>query len=382
VGHDDDLSQIRDAVRELAGRYGPTYFAEHARARQPLVDLWDELAKHGFIGINVPEEFGGGGAGIQELAVVAEAAASVGAPLLLLMVSAAISGELLTRFGSPRQQADWLPRLASGETKMVFAITEPDAGTNSHRLATTATRDGGDYVLRGSKHYITGVNEAEAVLVVARTGTHEHHGRPRLALFIVDTDSPRLGRTLIGIDAMLPETQYELSFDDVRVSAESLLGEQEGDLTQVFHGLNPERIVAAATGVGVGRHVLERAADYARTRRVWAEPIGTHQGVAHPLAKAKVNIELAALMTSEAARLHSERRPAGEASNMAKYAAAEAALASVDAAIQTHGGHGLSSAFGLLPYWALARLLQIAPINREMILNYVGEHSLRLPRSY
>jgi alkylation response protein AidB-like acyl-CoA dehydrogenase len=168
----------------------------------------------------------------------------------------------------------------------------------------------------------------------------------------------------------------------VRVGPDQLVGDENDGFTQVFHGLNPERITGAAICVGIGRYALDRAAGYARGREVWGVPIGTHQGVSHPLAKAKIEVELAALMTAKAAWLHDHGQAAGEASNMAKYAAAEAALAAVDAAIQTHGGNGLAEEYGLVPLWSVARLLRIAPVNREMILNYVAGHSLGLPRSY
>jgi alkylation response protein AidB-like acyl-CoA dehydrogenase len=181
---------------------------------------------------------------------------------------------------------------------------------------------------------------------------------------------------------MLPERQFTLHFDDIRLGPDALVGEDLGGLAQVFHGLNPERITAAAVSVGIARYALNQAAAYARTRTVWDAPIGSHQGVAHPLARAKIETELAALMTAKAAWQHDHGQPAGEAANMAKYAAAEAAIAAVDQAIQTHGGNGLSSEFGLVPLWGLARLLRIAPVNREMVLNYVAQHSLGLPRSY
>jgi alkylation response protein AidB-like acyl-CoA dehydrogenase len=181
---------------------------------------------------------------------------------------------------------------------------------------------------------------------------------------------------------MLPERQFTLHFDDIRLGPDALVGGDLGGLAQVFHGLNPERITAAAVCVGIARYALDKAAGYARTRIVWDAPIGSHQGVAHPLARAKIETELAALMTGKAAWQHDHGQPAGEAANMAKYAAAEAAIAAVDQAIQTHGGNGLSSEYGLVPLWGLARLLRIAPVNREMVLNYVAQHSLGLPRSY
>jgi alkylation response protein AidB-like acyl-CoA dehydrogenase len=307
---------------------------------------------------------------------------AAGCPLLLIVVSTAISAEVIARFGSPAQKEKYLPGLATGETKIVFAITEPDAGSNSHNISTTATRDGDDYILRGTKYYISGVDEADAILVVTRTGIDERTGRGKLSLFVVDTDTPGLAATPLSVDVAMPEKQFTLFFDEVRVSADRLIGVEGEGFAQVFHGLNPERITGAAMCIGVGRYALAKAARYANDRAVWGKPIGTHQGVAHPLAKAKIEVDLAALMTTKAAWLHDHGLPAGSAANMAKYAAAEASIAALDAAIQTHGGNGVSTEFGLIPYWGMARLLRIAPVNREMILNYVAQHDLGLPKSY
>jgi alkylation response protein AidB-like acyl-CoA dehydrogenase len=377
----DEHRDLRAAVGAIAASFGGAYYTEHARTRTPCEELWKALGDGGFIGVNVAEEYGGGGGGLVELTIVCEEIANQGTPLLLLLVSAAISAEVIGEFGSPELRKEWLPGLASGRTKVVFAITEPDAGSNTHRLATTATRAGDEWVLNGTKHYISGVDEAEALMVVARSG-RAPDGKPRLSLFVVPTDAPGLVRTPLPTDILLPETQFVLHFDDVRLPAEALVGEEGAGFQQVFHGLNPERITGAALGVGVARYALRQAAEYATTRKVWDTPIGAHQGVAHPLAQAKIETELAALMTQRAAWLHDRGLPAGEAANMAKYAAAEAALHAIDAAIQAHGGNGVASEYGLLPYWGLARLLKIAPVNREMILNYVAQHSLGLPRSY
>ena len=377
-----DHAAIREAVAQIAAPYGGAYYTEHAERHEPTTELWQALGRQGFIGINIPEEFGGGGAGLTELALVCEETAAVGAPLLLLLVSSAISGEVLTRYGSERQKKAWLPGMAAGQRKVVFAITEPDAGSNTHQLSTTARRDGDEWVLRGTKYYISGVDEADALIVVARTGTDPASGQGRMSLFLVPADSPGLVANELPVSASLPEKQFTLFFDDVRLSSASLIGEQDEGFRQVFHGLNPERITGAAICVGVGRYALARAASYATTRSVWGTPIGTHQGIAHALAKAKIEIDLAALMTAKAAWLHDRGRPAGEAANEAKYAAAEAACAAVDAAIQTHGGNGMSTEYGLIPLWGIARLLRIAPVSREMVLNYVAQHSLGLPRSY
>ncbi|WP_329060198.1 acyl-CoA dehydrogenase family protein [Amycolatopsis sp. NBC_01480] len=373
---------LRDTVRAITAKFGPEYFVPRAEAGEATPELWAELGRNGFLGINLPEEYGGGGAGLAELAMVCEETAAAGCPLLLLLVSAAISGEMISDFGTEEQKRYWLPRMASGAAKVVFGITEPDAGSNTHRLSTVAERDGGDFVINGTKHYISGVDEAEAVLLVARSGRDEATGRGRLSLFLVPTDTPGLVKTPLPVSVKLPEKQFVLHFDDLRAPAEWLVGEEGNGFQQVFHGLNPERITGAALCVGIARHVLAKAADYASTRTVWDTPIGAHQGVAHPLAKAWIETDLAALMTAKAAWLHDNDLPAGEAANVAKYAAAEAAGAAAEAAIQAHGGNGLATEYGLLPYWGISRLLRIAPVSREMVLNFVAQHSLGLPRSY
>ncbi|HZU72851.1 MAG TPA: acyl-CoA dehydrogenase family protein [Acidimicrobiales bacterium] len=373
---------LRQSVAGVASGFGHSYFVRQARAGQKSDELWDALAGPGYLGVSVPEAYGGGGMGISELAIVCEELAAAGTPLLLLVVSPAICATVIERHGTEEQRQQWLPRFATGECKMAFAITEPDAGSNSHRISTVASPQGEGYRLRGTKYYISGVDEAEAVMVVARTGTDERTGHARLSLFIVDRDAPGLQASVIPVEIVAPEKQFTVFLDDVEVGPDRLVGTEGAGLHQVFSGLNPERITGAAIANGVARYALDRAADYARQRQVWGVPIGAHQGLAHPLAKAKVENELARLMTQKAAWLHDNGLDAGEAANMAKYAAAEAALAALDQAIQVHGGNGLSAEFGLADMWGFARLLRTAPISREMILNFVAQHSLGLPRSY
>ncbi len=376
-----ETAMLRASVAKVTAEFGPRYYQEKAAGRGKTTELWEALGEAGFVGVNLPERWGGGGGGISELAVVCEETAAGGCPLLLLLVSSAISGEVLARYGTDDQQARWLPGLAAGREKMVFAITEPDAGSNSHRLSTTAVRDGDSWVLSGTKYYISGVDEAPRMLVVARTGD-DSRGGGALSLFVVDTDAPGLHRTLIPVEVGAPEKQFQLHFDEVRVDADRLVGAEGDGLRLVFSGLNPERITGAAICTGIGRYALGRAADYARDRRVWDQPIGAHQGVSHPLAAAAIGVELARLMTEKAAWLHDHDRPAGEASNMAKFAAADAGGVALDAAIQAHGGNGLASDYGLAHLWGMVRLLRIAPVSREMVLNYVAQHTLGLPRSY
>jgi alkylation response protein AidB-like acyl-CoA dehydrogenase len=229
------------------------------------------------------------------------------------------------------------------------------------------------------------VDEADAVLVVARSGLDERTGRGNLSLFVVDADAPNFEARPMQVEIVIPERQFVLFFDGVEVGPDRLLGGEGEGLRILFHGLNPERILGAALLNGIGRYALDRAAAYATERAVWDVPIGAHQGIAHPLAARKVEVELARLMTSKAAWLYDrggDAGDAGEASNMAKYAAAEAALGALDQAIQTHGGNGMATEYGLATMWGLARLLRIAPVSRELILNFVAQHSLGLPRSY
>jgi alkylation response protein AidB-like acyl-CoA dehydrogenase len=380
---EDEQVMLRTAVRDVAAEFGHRYYAEKVRLGDKTDELWQAMADHGFLSVHLPEAYGGGGAGILELAIVCEEVAAQGCPLLLILVCGAICSELISRFGSEEQKYRWLPGLAAGE-KMAFAITEPDAGSNSHRLSTVASRDGETYRLSGTKTYISGVDEAAHLLVVARTSVGPD-GRGRLSLFIVDRDSPGLERTLIPVQIASPEKQFTLHFDDVEVPASRRLGDEGDGLRLVFFGLNPERITGAALSAGIGRYALGKASAYGRDRSVWGVPIGSHQGLAHPLAEAKVQLELARLMILKAGWLHdhdADPAAAGEAANMAKFAAADAGLACLDAAIQTHGGNGMASEYGLADLWGLARLLRIAPVSREMILNFIAQHSLGLPRSY
>ena len=378
----EEERQIRAAVRGICDGFPEDYSRSKHSAGEPPTELWDALAEKGYLGINLPEEWGGGGLGIAGLAAVGEEITASGKSLLLIVVSPAIVGNILARHGTDAQNERWLRGIAAGTTKVAFAITEPDAGTNSHNLATSLERRGDGFVLKGQKTYISGVEHADAVLVVARSKLPDGTlGLPSLA--IVDVDAPRFTRDEIPMPYLGPDKQWTLFFDDVELEEERLIGGEGGGLGPVFDGLNPERIMGAAVGCGTGLRALAKASAYANERRVWNAPIGTHQGIAHPLAEAKVELELARLMMQKAAALYDAGAPgAGEASNMAKYAAAEAAIHCVDRAIQTHGGNGFALEYGLSDMWWGARLTRTAPVSREMILNYVAEHSLGLPKSY
>jgi alkylation response protein AidB-like acyl-CoA dehydrogenase len=379
----EERQALREAVAALGANYGPDYYLEKARSGGHTDELWREAGKLGFIGVNLPEEYGGGGAGMYELSLVMEELSTAGCPLLMMVVSPAINGTIIAKFGTEEQKKRWVPGIADGSITMAFAITEPDAGSNSHRITTTARRDGSDWVLSGQKVWISGVDQAEAVLVVGRTEEGKT-GNLRPALFVVPTDTPGFAFTKIPMELTMPESQFQVFIDEVRLPADALVGSEDAAIAQLFAGLNPERIMGAASAVGMGRLALNKAAEYVKTRQVWKTPIGAHQGIAHPLAQAHIELELAKLMMQKAAALYDAGDDAGsaEAANMAKYAAAEASTHAVDQAVHSHGGNGLSQEYGLAAMLSASRLSRIAPVSREMILNFVAQTSLGLPRSY
>ncbi|NOX23452.1 MAG: acyl-CoA dehydrogenase [Actinobacteria bacterium] len=378
----DEQNLIRDSVAEIGSRYGHEYFTKKARSGGRSDELWAEVGAAGFIGVSIGEEYGGGGMGMAELSVVIEELGHQGCPLLMLIVSPAICGSVIERHATEAMKQKWLPGIASGEKRMAFAITEPDAGSNSHKIAVTANKDGDVWRLNGTKYYISGVDESDAILVVTRTSRDEETGKGRLSLFVVPTDSPGLSFQSIDMELIAPEDQFTVFFDNVELPADALVGEEGKGLLQVFDGLNPERIAGAAIGNGLGLYALEKATKYANEREVWGVPIATHQGLSHPLAKAYINVQLSRLATFQAAKLWDSGEDASEAANIAKYSAGEAVLEALDQSIQTHGGNGLTREYGLADMWFVARLLRTAPISREMILNFVAQHSLGLAKSY
>jgi alkylation response protein AidB-like acyl-CoA dehydrogenase len=384
----DERLELRRQVARLAGRFGREWFTGKARAGEKTTELWLEIGKAGYLGINIAEEYGGGGGGIGDIAAVCEELAAQGCPLLMMVVSPAICGTVISRYGTDEQKQRWLPGLCDGTGTMAFAITEPDAGTNSHNITTTARRDGDGWLLKGQKIYISGVDEADNVLVVARTEDRPKEqggtGKLKPCLFVVPTDAPGFEFSAIPMEIVSPELQFQVFIDDVRLPADALVGDEDGGLVQLFAGLNPERIMAASFSTGLARFALGRAAAYAKERTVFKDPIGAHQAIAHPLAQSHIEIELARLMTQKAAALYDagDDLGAGEAANMAKYAAAEAACDAADRAVQTHGGNGITQEYGMAGLLVATRAGRIAPISREMILNFVAMHSLGLPKSY
>ncbi|MFU8852717.1 acyl-CoA dehydrogenase family protein [Micromonospora sp. SL1-18] len=389
-----EQEQLRDAVRTLGRRYGHDYFVAKAKAGEHTTELWHEAGRLGYLGVNIPTEYGGGGGGITELALVCEELAGAGCPLLLLVVSPAIAATVINKHGTEAQRKRHLPGLADGSQKIVFAITEPESGSNFHRLRTVARRDGDDWLLSGRKCYISGVDEAQHILVVARVAVGDGNAgsgdvapqKLKPALFIVPADAPGLIWSKLDMEILSPENQFLLYLDDVRLPAGALVGESlDAGLPALFSGLNPERITVAAMSAGTGRYAIKRASEYIATRKVWGgRSIGSHQGVSHPLAHAAVQVELARLMIHKAATLYDTGRDleAGVSANMAKYAAGEAAALAVDTAVQALGGAGMTTEYGVATLLGAVRAGRIAPVSREMILNFVAQHVLNQEKSY
>lgn len=372
---------LRESVGKLVGKYGRRYFQDIvARGEKPDA-LWQELGSAGFLGAHIAEKYGGGGGGLGDLNVIIEEVAAQGCPLLYLVIQS-ICAPIIAKHGSEELKNLWLPALATGTKKMSFAITEPDAGSNTYRISTTATRTENGWKLQGSKYWSSGVDEADAMLVVARDSELSTPEKASLSLFVVPAGASGISYHPIDSALQSPTKSFTLFFDDVELAPDALIGQQGDGLRQVFMGLNPERVSAAALNNGISRFALRQGAEYARDRSVWKTTIGAHQGVAHPLAESYIGVQAARLLTARAAQLYDMGEDAAEAANMAKFSSAESSLKALDQAIQVHGGNGLSNEYGLADMWFIARLHKTAPVSREMILNYVAQHSLGLDKSY
>src|SRR6201998_1807507 len=333
---------IRETVAGIAARYGVQYYTQRARSGGGIDELWKDLGTAGLLGLHLPEEYGGGGGGMAEAVVVVEELAAHGMPLLVWVISPAICGNILAHHASEDMKRRWLPVIADGTKIMAFGLTEPDAGSNSHNGKTTARRTDTGWTVSGAKYYISAVDQADAILLVTRDADHSALQKSALSLFVVPTNSPGLTYQQIDTSIVSTDKQLTVFLDNVEVGQDALIGVAGNGLRQVFDGLNPERILVGALCGGIGRYAIGKAAEYAKQRSVWATPIGAHQGIAHPLAEAHIAVELSRMATARSAELFDAGEPAGEAANIAKFAASERALKAVDQSIQTHGGNGMS----------------------------------------
>ncbi len=385
---DFELTQEQQMIYEygskLAETYDRKYWMEKAEKREFTRELWEQVGADGFLGLMVDEKYGGSGLGMTEMALLMEGMANEGIPLLMLVVGPTMSLAHLSTHGTEEQKQKYLPECCAGTKQFCFAITEPNAGSNTMKITTIAKPNGDRFKLSGTKTFITGADVADYALVVARTTPFDQVQKKTdgFTLFIVDMKAKGIEKHPIDMSIPIPEVQYTLFFDDIDVGPEDVIGEVGKGFSILFDSLNPERIILSAMCNGVGRYALDKAVAYASERVVFDGPIGAYQGVQHPLAIAKTEIELASLMGRKAAWAFDNGLPAAEAANMAKYASAEAAIHAVDAAVQAHGGNGFTKEYGIFDLYPLVRLLRTAPLNREVILSYIASYVLGLPRSY
>ncbi|MGK4908962.1 acyl-CoA dehydrogenase family protein [Streptomyces albus] len=382
----EDQEAIRKAVRELAARFPDTYWAEQDEAGSFPQAFYEAFAEGGWLGMAVPEEYGGGGLGILEASLLLEEVAASGAGMngCSTMHLTIFGLNTLVKHGNERLRQEILPRAADGSLHVCFGVTEPDAGTDTTRISTVARRDGDDYVIDGRKVWITKAGQSQMIVLIARTTPREEVAKPTdgMSLFLADLDPgavrlrpiPKMGRNAVA--------SYEVVLDGLRVPASRRIGEEGQGFRYLLDGLNPERILLAHEALGIGRAALDAAVRYAGERVVFGRPIGQNQGIAFPLAEAATRLEAAGLAARHAAWRYDRGLPCGKEANMAKWLCAEAGFQAADAAVQTHGGMGYAREYHVERYFRESRLLRLAPISQEMVLNHVATHVLGLPRSY
>ena len=378
---------IRETAREIASDYDDEYFLEVSDGKEPT-EFWNDCADAGFLGAAVPREYGGEGMGFWELSAIVEelcANGCLGAEMLFV-VNVCFGGITLTENGSEEQKEEWLPGICDGSVNFAMALTEPDAGHNAPNMDTFAERDGDEFVIDGTKQWISGADVADGMLLVARTAPQEESAKMQgITLFLVDPDDSAVERRELDVGIPTPEKQFELSIDGYRAHEDDVIGTEGMGMYQLFDTVNPERLLGASGAVGVGKCAIERAVDYANEREVFDQPIGAHQGVQHPIADSWAKLQSAGLLTRKAAWMvdnEPDPKKTAEVSNMAKLRATEVGHEATDVALQTHGGNGFSREYTVIEMWKGSRLGKVAPGSTEMMRNHVAEHTLGLPRSY
>jgi acyl-CoA dehydrogenase len=381
----DEHRDLRDAVADLCSRFSDEYWRRVDEKRGYPEDFVKALTDAGWLAALIPTEYGGSGLGLVEASVIMEEINRSGGN------SGACHGQMynmstLLRAGSKEQKRRYLPRIATGELRMQsMAVTEPTTGSDTTKLKTTAVRRGDHYVVNGQKVWTSRLQHSELMILLARTTPADQVGKrvDGLSVFIVDVrDAMQAGMTIRPIQNLVNHETNEVFFDNLEIPAENLIGQEGRGFRYILEGLNAERTLIAAECIGDGYWFTDRAVRYASSRVVFSRPIGQNQGVQFPIAQAYVNVEAASLMRFKAAQLYDAGKPCGAEANMAKMLAADASWQAANACLQTHGGFGFSAEYDIERKFRETRLYQVAPISTNLILAYVGEHVLGLPRSY
>ncbi|HEY4006347.1 MAG TPA: acyl-CoA dehydrogenase family protein [Pseudonocardia sp.] len=382
----EDHRAIREAVRDVCRQFDDDYWMRCEADHVFPWDFYQEMAKGGWIGIAIPEAYGGGGQGLTEASLVLEEVAASGACMNgASAIHLSIFGmHPVVLHGDEELKARYLPRVASGDLHVAFGVTEPDAGLDTTSITTRAVRDGENYLVRGRKVWTSKALESEKVLLLTRTTPKDRCAKPTdgMTLFVADLRDPAVHINPIAKLGRNAVASCEVVYDDLVVPESDRVGEEGHGFKYLLDGLNAERVLVASEALGIGRASVRRAVGYAKERVVFGRPIGQNQGISFPLAEAHARLRAAELAIREASWRLDAGLPAGEQANSAKFLAADAAFKAADAAVQTHGGFGYASEYHVERYFREARLQRLAPIPQEMVLNYLAEHVLGLPRSY
>ena len=380
-----DLAQIRQAVRQLCDQYGEDYWLQLDRDRGYPSEFVQELSEAGFLNILIPEAYGGAGLGVIEASAVMEEVCRAGAHAGACHAQMYVMGSVL-RHGNEAQKNRYLPEIASGKLRLQsFGVTEPTTGTDTTSLKTVAKKDGDEYVINGQKVWISRIEHSDLMVLLARTTPKDEVQKKTqgLSAFIVDVrEAVGNGLTIQPIESMINHHSGELFFDDLRIPAENLLGEEGAGFKVILDGMNAERILIAAECVGDGRYFVDKASAYASDRTIFDRPIGMNQSVQFPIARCYAEIEAASLMVDKAAKMFDAGEPCGAEANMAKMLASEASWRAGDVCMQTHGGYAFAKEYHIERKFRETRLYQIAPISTNLILSFIGEHVLKMPRSF
>ena len=382
---DNDIAEIRSAVRQLCDKFGEDYWLQMDRENGYPAEFVSELTSSGYLGVLIPEQYGGAGLGVLEASAVMEEICRSGAHAGVCHAQMYVMGSVL-RHGSDEQKSRYLPKIASGELRLQsFGVTEPTTGTDTTSLKTTAKKQGDQYIINGQKVWISRIQHSDLMLLLARTTDKSEVAKKTdgLSTFIIDVKAAEgNGLTIRPIESMINHHSCELFFDDLAIPAENLLGQEGKGFKVILDGMNAERVLIAAECVGDGRYFIDKASAYASDRVVFNRPIGANQGVQFPIARAYTQVEAAGLMVEKAAKMFDAGLPCGAEANMAKMLASEASWAAGDVCMQTHGGFAFAKEYHIERKFRETRLYQIAPISTNLILSYVAEHVLGMPRSY